>query len=148
MKKYRPKYPHENILQRYEMTNKLIGENMPLISESLIPYMSSEDIKIFNSLPYTVTIYRGTHLNELLDENADYGQSWTLDKNIAEFFAFEHFNSNNKNNRCIIKAEIKKEYIFGYTSCRDESECIINPAHIKIVSYQEYESEVQYLHDK
>jgi len=130
--KLRPKYEHENILDRYMLTNKLIGEDMPIITESLKKYMAKEDIEFLNALPSEVTIYRGTDLKELTSDY--YGQSWTLNKEVADFFAYKHYRTDK--NRCVIKATIKKEFIYGYVSSRGECECIVNEFHLKNITYE------------
>lgn len=43
--------------------------------------MSEEDREVFDSLPNEVTIYRG------IQNPKDRGMSWTLDKEVAQFFA-------------------------------------------------------------
>ena len=136
--KLRPIYPHENILDRYIQTNKLMGESMPHISKSLREYMSIEDIEVLDSLPEITTIYRGTSIKEATGDIYDIGQSWTLDIKIAEFFAYTHTHQNT--DRCVMTATIKKEFIFAYVGNRSESECVVNYTKLENISYSESES--------
>jgi hypothetical protein len=83
--------------------------------------------KDIDTLENNITIYRGTSQREY-DSNK-FGQSWTLDKNVAEKFAFIHYKGNElyKNTlRIVIQAEIKKEYIYYYKIHDIEHEVIIN----------------------
>ena len=124
MKKYRPVYPHENILNRYMLTNQRIGESLPLIKVLLFEYMRTEDIRYYEKLPDEVMIYRGTSLDEFKGSVFDVGQSWTLNKEVARFFAYDYYNTSE--NRCILKATINKNNIFAFVNDREEKECIID----------------------
>ena len=135
MKKMRPVYPDENILDRYLMTNKLLGESMPFIKKSVRKYMREEDIDFFDNLPDTITIYRGTSVSEAIGSILDIGQSWTLELKVAEFFADTHC-AHYSEDRCIMKAIIPKEFIFAYTNEREEKECIVNYVKLQDISYQ------------
>lgn len=70
-----------------------------------------------------VTIYRGVTFYSTRPHKAI---SWTLNENIADFFA-SRFNSKGK----IIKAEIHVNDIYDYLSNRNENEILLNPKKIK-----------------
>ena len=50
--------------------------------------MTKQELKIYNSLPENITIYRGMTTEEL--ESGDFGISWTLSKECDGFFAFKY----------------------------------------------------------
>ena len=75
-----------------------------------------------------IIIYRGTSKEEY--ESQKLGQSWSLDKNIAEKFAFEYYklHQNHKNTlRVVLSTEISKKAIFYYKNKGKEKEIIVNP---------------------
>jgi hypothetical protein len=76
--------------------------------------MSKENQEAFDSLPDKVEVYRGT------TEKYDNGLSWTLNEDIAEFFAtrFEEYGE-------VISKVVDKEDIVAYYGDRDEQEVII-----------------------
>ena len=129
--KYRKKYANENLLDRYILTNPLIGESLPFIGKSLKEFMQKEDIIFLESLDDIVTIYRGTSLKEFCSPFYELGQSWTLSKRVASFFAFSYGNKKDISDRCVMSATIKKEFILGYISEREEYECIIDIVGLK-----------------
>ena len=131
----RPIYPHENILDRYLLANKLLGEAMPLIKNSVREYMTKDDIEYLDNLPDIVTIYRGTSIDEAEGSVLGLGQSWTLDRTVAEFFSDTHYSQYFKD-RCIMKATINKEFIFAYINVREEKECIVNFVKLENISYE------------
>jgi hypothetical protein len=92
---------------------------------------SIEDI---HSLSTPIIIYRGTSKDEFNSNN--FGQSWTLSKQIAFEFAFVHYMSQPeyKNTlRVILKREISKEFILYYTNDNIEGEIIVTPNKLKNV---------------
>ncbi len=134
---------NKTTLERYEMTNKIIGESMPYIEECLCHEMSLKDKRTYDKLPNEVTIYRGAHIGEHLGH---VGQSWSLDKNVAGFFAWVHYaaalSPKNLKDRVILKAKILKEHIYAYTSQRKEAECIVNEDALEDMEiYQEFSEE-------
>ncbi|QSZ41353.1 hypothetical protein GJV85_04275 [Sulfurimonas aquatica] len=129
----RQEYPHEKILDRYIMSNKLIGESMPHITKSLREYMSIKDIELLESLLETVTIYRATSILEAKGDINDIGQSWTLDIKITQFFAYK--NIHQETDRCVMTSTIKKEFIFAYIGEREESGCVVNYTKLENISY-------------
>ena len=67
----------------------------------------------------TITVYRGVTSSSTHYEKAI---SWTLNEDVAEFFAMR-FNSKGK----IMKAEIHIDDIHDYLSNRNEEEILLNP---------------------
>ena len=82
--------------------------------------MSEEEYSIYQSLPNEVVIYRGVGQR---NKNRIKVLSWTLNKNMAEWFAKRYLGTLSKNG-WVYKAKIEKEHIFAY-SARD-SEVIVD----------------------
>ena len=77
-------------------------------------------------LPQTLTIYRGGNVSEQTD---GYGLSWTLDAQIAAFFAYRAGDTNGQ--RVIFETRINKAEVLGFTDSRHEAEVLadINAKH-------------------
>lgn len=78
-----------------------------------------------------VKIYRGTSKAEY--NSKEYGQSWTLNKNIAEEFAFIHYKDQEAHKgtlRVVIWAKINKNDIYYYDKNDAEEEVIVNTCKI------------------
>ena len=80
--------------------------------------MSLKEQKIFNELPEKVKIYRG-HDKDHLD-----GLSWSLDKNIAEFFAYRYVRRKSDCDFIVTEKTVPKEDIVCYLNDRKENEVI------------------------
>ncbi len=107
----------ENLLQCYIDT-----ADAQYIKESLFEYMSKEDLKMYDSFPGEITIYRGCDLKE------DIGQSWTISLETAKWFAFR---ANDNESRIVIEAKIYKKDIFAYTNQRREYEVIVDVSKLR-----------------
>lgn len=85
--------------------------------------MNDEELKVFNELEDTVTIYRG-----VISYNADNVKalSWTLDYDKAEWFA----NRFNEENGTVYEAQIERLHILAYFDRRNESEIIVDPKYL------------------
>lgn len=77
--------------------------------------MNKSELKIYKSLSNEIVIYRGVN-----NKKGKLGISWTLNKEIAEWFA-TRYNTGN-----VYKAKIKKENVIGYINSRDEQEIIVD----------------------
>lgn len=91
---------------------------------------SRDDI---DNLDEEVIIYRGTDIGEF--NSKIFSQAWTLDKNIAQQFAFIHYAGQPKyinTSRIVIKAKINKNDIYFYDKSLQEQEVVVNP--LKIIS--------------
>lgn len=78
--------------------------------------MDAEEQKIFNNMEGEIIVYRGCR-----DKRGAKGISWTLDEDIARWFANRWGNKG-----CCFKAKIKKEYVIGYVNNRSEKEIILD----------------------
>lgn len=81
--------------------------------------MNNDDLKVYNSLPEVLTVYRGC-------ENIDglNGMSWTLSEDIAQFFANRYFKRSQ--NGTIYQAKINKTDVICYINDREEQEIIVD----------------------
>ena len=80
--------------------------------------MDDEEQKYFNSLPETITIYRG--FNGYKGKIKRF--SWTGDFKTANFFAKRWGDTD-----YLYKAKIKKKDVYFYTNDRNEKEFVVNP---------------------
>lgn len=78
--------------------------------------MNQEEQFVFDSLPETITVYRGIQKDATTN-----ALSWTLDKNVAKWFA-NRFN----NNGTVVEATINKKYVFAYINGRNEKEVVVD----------------------
>lgn len=86
----------------------------------------------FNGLPSMVLLYRGGSKKEVVE---GYGQSWSLCKDVAEFFAYNLYDTWSfwgkeefaKINRIVYTALVPKDKIMVYNNDRQEYECILEP---------------------
>ncbi len=95
---------------------------------------SDEEKEIYKSLPDRVTIYRGTNIAEATAAKRDMNFSWTLDRVVAEFFAFRF--GSVLPPRVVIETEISKDEIKAIFNDRKEKEviCICPKQDIKITT--------------
>jgi len=78
------------------------------------------------TLDEVVKIYRGCSPNE--HKSKKYGQSWSTSKNVAEQFAYAHYQSQpwfNPENRVVLQATIPRSAIF-YSNQNCEFEIVVN----------------------
>lgn len=94
--------------------------------------MSEEDRKYFDNLPAEVIIYRGCSVKEI--ESGEFRISWTLDRSIAEYFAYEYINPNfetslekDKDQYNVIQKVVLKSELIAYFSDRNEFEILYIP---------------------
>ncbi|XWW44458.1 hypothetical protein JYG30_17015 [Fibrella sp. USSR17] len=86
--------------------------------------MNEDDIRLYQSLPDMITIYRGMTVAER--DSISYGLSWTLKKEVAEFFAYKYNRNHTTNHlpKCVHEITITKADITCVFTDRDESEII------------------------
>jgi hypothetical protein len=84
--------------------------------------MDRKDRKHFETLPDTLTIYRGYQHGK---NHNRMGLSWTLSKEKATWFAYRHAEDGAPN---VAAANCRKADAFCYTNGRGEQEIIIDPA--------------------
>lgn len=83
--------------------------------------MNEEERKQFELLPEELKIYRGCSKAEI--ESKKYRFSWTLNKDVADFFANEYYR--NEGVDCgILELVVKKECLLAYFNGRQEEEVI------------------------
>ena len=92
--------------------------------------MDKEELKLLNSLPNEVKIWRGVKVDDVLDED-NIGLSFTLNKDKAIWFA-ERFAQAGVSQAILIEAVVKRVDILSIFLNRDEEEVIVNPEYIKI----------------
>lgn len=81
--------------------------------------MSAQEGKYYAKLPAEFTIYRG-----FSDEDGEFGWSWTLDREKAEWFARRSAISGDAPR--VATAVIKKANAFAYFSGRNEAEIVVD----------------------
>lgn len=94
--------------------------------------MDVEERKFLAELPDEITIYRGCSKKEINSNKIRY--SWTLDKKVAEFFAYEYANvgltqsfDKVKSDFDVIEKTINKSEVIAYFNGRKESEILYYP---------------------
>lgn len=92
--------------------------------------LNAKERKLYNSLPKTITIYRGCHKDEAAPARKYRGKpypnfhiSWSLDRGAAEFFAFrgKHFS---KEDGRVYSVRIRKSQMLALFDERSECEVI------------------------
>ncbi|WP_258911045.1 hypothetical protein [Pseudomonas putida] len=89
----------------------------------LIKELKPNDIE---NLGENVEIYRGCSINEHMTQK--YGQSWSTSKNVAEQFAYVHYQNQpwfNLQERAVLQSTISKTAIF-YSKQECEFEIVVN----------------------
>ena len=73
--------------------------------------MTTEELEFLKNLPDKVTIYRGMTVEESTKEHQ--GVSWTLDKKVAEFFAYQYIRNQStaKKPKTVVEKVIDKSEI-------------------------------------
>jgi hypothetical protein len=103
--------------------------------------MYPEEKEVFNSLPETLTIYRGISTNYVLNENKlndVIGNSWTLDREVSFKFATQYYQKyGEKKHHYILTYQIPKSLVWSCFNNRNEMEIfldynLIDPDEIKI----------------
>ncbi len=119
-------YKFGGLIQLYERAEKEYWYPKIVIDNFL---GKAEDI---NSLNDEIIVYRGTSFKEY--ESGIFSQSWSLDKDIARKFAFEHYRRQlfySNTERILLKTKINKSDIFYYDGDNIEKEIVINSKDIK-----------------
>ena len=84
-----------------------------------------------DELDSEVIIYRGTSKDEF--ESKVFGQSWSIDENIANQFAFIHYKNQpdyRNKTRVLMQAKVLKEFIYYFKKNGRENEVIIDSNNI------------------
>lgn len=96
--------------------------------------MNAEELQFISELPNEITIYRAMTINEFQSKN--YGISWTLSPEVANFFKDKYIRNYSTNNqkKMIAQTTIDKSQIIAYFGRREESEIITFIPKVKEVS--------------
>jgi hypothetical protein len=86
--------------------------------------MSKKELTALNNLPDKVKIYRGITTDEI--DSKSFGLSWSLKKEVAEFFAFKYRRNYDTSSslKTVIEIEVDKNEIIAYFQDREEEEII------------------------
>lgn len=86
--------------------------------------MSKKERTVLNILPDKVKIYRGVTTDEI--DSKCFGLSWSLKKEVAEFFAFKYRRNYDSSSslKTVIEMEVDKNEIIAYFHDREEEEII------------------------
>jgi hypothetical protein len=85
--------------------------------------MTLEEKQYLNSLPDEIEIHRGMSVKE--SKNKNYGMSWSLSKKIAEFFAYEYYQTIASGKpMTVVTIKIPKNEAIAYFNRRDEEEIL------------------------
>ena len=87
--------------------------------------MNEEDYEYYQSLPETITVYRGVAVGR-----NPQGLSWTCNKKTAEWFANRWSEVNGKG--YVQVAEVKKSNVLAYFNTREEDELVVDTNNIVI----------------
>jgi hypothetical protein len=106
-------------------------EPIPVIKYNLLSQMDSRSIQTYNDFDETITIYRGTSIQEGNSNPNDSGQSWTINIDKARYFAYSLNQDKDKVKiRVVLECKIQKKHIYAFSHHQGEDLCIINPNEI------------------
>nr|WP_315232364.1 hypothetical protein [uncultured Flavobacterium sp.] len=100
-----------------KIIDRLFKSNLP----DRHTFMDFEEQKVFNELPDLVTIYRGCSVGEI--KNQTFRYSWSLDKDVAEFFANKRKTEEGIPTQ-VVEIKACKSKIIAYLDGREEKEVI------------------------
>ena len=114
----------------YEMLNPRINEifmdNFNLYDdEELYSFMNEDEQKAYDCLPICFYVYRGYATNSLNIEEAFNALSWTVKKEVAEFFTNFHEETNVNVNKYIFEKLIFKSDVALVLLVRGEAEIVL-----------------------
>ncbi len=140
VEEWEEEWEEDDILAEYTLHSLYNKQRYSYIGESLFRFMSPEDQETYNNFPDEITVYRGAS-TRAIESPGKIGQSWTTDIAMARRFAWELTNAvigsvEDLEKRVVLQATIEKRDIYGYTSGRNESECIVeidNLQDVKII---------------
>ena len=117
----REAYASSDNLYDYRFDVKLAFQSQENQKEFL---MTKRERIFLQHLPDQITIYRGMTVNELIEKTV--GFSWTLKKEIAEFFAYEYTRNFRTNNleKTVHEMTINKSEVMGFFNGREEFEIV------------------------
>jgi len=117
----------ENLWQDAEAINRMLSSPRPKREEMMTP----DERNALNAMPSTLTIYRGYS-----GEGTPWGWSWTSDREKGEWFARRPPGpwQGIPPDPTLVEATVRKADVIAYLTERDESEIVVNPKRVKIVS--------------
>ena len=101
----------DNIFAYKNILKNLMPQEGPVLE-----MMSDDELAVYETLPDTVTIYRGC------GKKNKNGASWSLDRDVAAKFPF--LNRYQVDNPMLVTAKVKKCHVLAVKLCRNESEVI------------------------
>lgn len=107
-------FPHKRLIRQILFSKRINREFL----------MERNERKVLNELPGQLRVFRGMAMNEFVSK--DYGVSWTLDYEVAKYFASKYSRnfSTNGNRRVIVAKTINKENVIAYMDGRSEKEIL------------------------
>ena len=117
----------ENLWQDKRVIRRLLSNPRPCREEM----MTAEERRALKRMPATLTIYRGFN-----GKGTWRGWSWTISKEKGEWFARrpERPRANSPSDPTLVEATVKKADVIAYITARNESEIVVDPKKVKIVS--------------
>lgn len=117
------------LMEAYTMSDNLFEFRIDLIKSFLCKepdkwaLMKKSERSFLERLPSEISIYRGMTKSEY--ESGEFGVSWTLNRKVAEYFAFEYQRNFNANQPKIIhELMVSKHSLHAYFSSRNEKEVV------------------------
>ncbi len=106
-------------IYRYDLKAAFMSEE-----ENRDSLMLKKERIILNNLPDKVKIYRGVTTDEI--ESNNLGLSWSLKREVAEFFAFKYRRNYDTSSslQTVIELEVDKNEIIAFFHDREEEEII------------------------
>lgn len=93
-----------------------------LAERSKREFLMNEDERIFfNTLPKNIRIYRGCSIQEI--KSGKFRFSWTLNKDVADFFAHK-YSRNSLIKSEVVQKTVSKSKLIAYFNDRDEEEVL------------------------
>jgi hypothetical protein len=117
----------ENLWQDAEMIDRMLSSPRPHREET----MTLEERRALETMPDTLTIYRGFSGKGTLR-----GWSWTTDREKGEWFARRPTGPQQPapTDPTLVEATVRKSDVIAYFAGRNESEIVVDPRKVKIVS--------------
>jgi hypothetical protein len=117
----------ENLWQDTRVIRRLLSNPRPCREEM----MTTDERRALKRMPATLTIYRGFN-----GKGTWRGWSWTISKEKGEWFARRPKGpgADSPSDPTLVEATVKKADAIAYITARNESEIVVDPKRVKIVS--------------
>lgn len=118
----------ENIWQNERLWERYLHERRPdrdafMSGDQDDPAWDSAPLEVYENLPKEFTVYRGYS-----KEGRDEGFSWTLNEQIAGWFA-QRFTQRGDRPR-VVEGVVRKESVIGFLNGRHEEEIVVAPENV------------------